>query len=77
MANGADIIIKGGSVDISFDNAVYPPGNSGSHSNSGARMQRILITDEQNQTKYDSGQSGAVGKWTVSVFANQPAKQAE
>jgi hypothetical protein len=77
MANGADIIIKGGSVDISFDDAVYPPGNSGSHSNSGARMQRILITDEHDQTKYDSGQSGTVGKWTVSIFANRSAEQAE
>jgi len=75
MANGADIIIKGGSVDISFDDAVYPPGN-GSHSNRDARLQRILITDEENQTKYDSGQSGAVNKWTVTVLASLPVGQA-
>ena len=75
MANGGDIIIKGGSVDINFDDAVYPPGNSGSHANQGMRMQRILVTDEQNQTKYDSGQSGAVARWTVTVMTNQAAEE--
>ena len=65
MANGGDIIIKGTSIDITFDDAKYPPGGNGSHKGQ-RKMQRIVVTDGQDQVTFDS-QLQDVKKWTVTV----------
>ena len=54
MANGADIIIKGSSVDVDYDEAVYPkdPGNPKKHKNPNKKITRVTITGDIN---FDSG----------------------
>ena len=67
MANGADIIIKGGSVDIDYDHAVYPadPSNPKKHQNPNKKVTRVVITGDIN---FDSGdrQNGITCLITVS-----------
>ena len=65
MSNGNDIIIKGGSVDIIFNDSDYPPGNNGSHKGQ-RKMQKIVVTDAQDDVVYDS-ESADVKRWTVTV----------
>jgi hypothetical protein len=65
-SGGADIIIKGSSIDITFDNSVYPDQGRGSHKGQ-RKMQRIIVIDDQENVKYDS-QSDDVKKWTVTVL---------
>lgn len=54
MANGADIIIKGGSVDINYDEAVYPtdPNDHKKHKNQNKKITQVTITGDIN---FDSG----------------------
>jgi hypothetical protein len=54
MANGADIIIKGSSVDIDYDEIVYPrdPSDHKKHKNQNKKITRVLITGDIN---FDSG----------------------
>ncbi|HBB90074.1 MAG TPA: hypothetical protein DC047_20930 [Blastocatellia bacterium] len=54
MANGADIIIKGSSVDIDYDELVYPRDSSNhkKHKNQIKKITRVLITGDIN---FDSG----------------------
>jgi hypothetical protein len=54
MANGADIIIKGSSVDIDYDEAVYPRDSKEpkKHKNENKKITRVLITGDIN---FDSG----------------------
>jgi hypothetical protein len=54
MANGADIIIKGGSVELEFDDAVYPkePSNPKKHKNQSKKVTRVVITGD---IAFDSG----------------------
>ncbi|MEP6742179.1 MAG: hypothetical protein ABJB61_06735 [bacterium] len=54
MANGGDIIIRGGSVDLDYDETVYPkdPGNPKKHKNQTKKVTRVLITGE---ISFDSG----------------------
>lgn len=54
MANGNDIIIKGGSVDIDYDDSIYPkdPGNPKKHKNNGKKITKVVITGDIN---FDSG----------------------
>ena len=54
MANGNDIIIKGGhSVDLDYDESIYPkdPGESRKHPNSNKKITRVVITGD---IEYDS-----------------------
>ena len=55
MANGGDIIIKGGSVDILYDDSLYRKQGEWSHTNDQKRMTRITVADESGKTLYDSG----------------------
>jgi hypothetical protein len=54
MANGADIIIKGSSVDINYDEAVYPrdPNEHQKHKNQNKKITQVVITGDIN---FDSG----------------------
>lgn len=67
MANGSDIIIKSASVDIDYDESVYPkdPGNPRKHKNANKKITRITITGDIN---FDSGdnQNGLKCDITVS-----------
>jgi hypothetical protein len=55
MANGADIIIKGGSVELEFVEAVYPkePGEPKKHKNHNKKVTRVVITGD---IAFDSGE---------------------
>ena len=80
MANGGDIIIKGGSVDIDYDDAVYPkePGKPRNHKGN-QTITRVTVADESNNLKYDSNQEAAdPTRWTISIYctaANAPVKK--
>lgn len=55
MPNGSDIIIKGGSVEVVYEDSVYPqdPLNPNKHSNPDKKIRRIVITGDLN---FDSGE---------------------
>ena len=55
MANGNDIIIRGGSVDLEYDEGVYPKDSSDprKHKNDNRKVTRVVITGDIN---YDSGE---------------------
>jgi hypothetical protein len=52
--DGGDIIIKGGSVDLEYDESVYQkdPADPKSHKNSTRKITRVVITGD---ISYDSG----------------------
>jgi len=71
MANGGDIIIKGGSVDIDYDDAVYPPetGKPRKHKSNNQTIVRVTVADEGNNLKYDTDtESEDPTRWTISVY---------
>ena len=53
-ANGTEIIIKGGSVEVDFDPNTYPPipGNGRKHGNLRKKITRVVITGD---ISFDSG----------------------
>jgi hypothetical protein len=69
MAEGEDIIIKGGSVEVKFDNTLYPrnPNDPKKHENANRKISKIVIVDEDGNEKYNSGESQNGMKWTVTV----------
>jgi hypothetical protein len=69
MADGGDIIIRGGSVDIDYDDSVYPkdPGHPKKHQASDKNIRQITVTDN-GRTLYDSGDQPGGLKYTVTVF---------
>jgi len=52
--DGGDIIIKGGSVDLEYDESVYQkdPGDPKSHKNANKKITRVVITGD---ISFDSG----------------------
>jgi hypothetical protein len=65
MANGGDIIIKGGSVDIRYDDSLYRKEGEWGHVDPDKRMTRITVTDESGKTVYDSGDNRGGLKWEI------------
>ena len=67
MANGGDIIIKGNSVDIDYDEAVYPkdPANPKKHKHQNKTVTRVLITGDIN---FDSGEHPNGLKCEITTF---------
>jgi len=65
MANGGDIIIKGGSVDIQYDDSLYPKAGAWGHINPNKRMTRITVADESGETVFDSGDNRVGLKWEI------------
>ena len=55
MAGGGDIIIKGGSVDLIFDERLYPKASNdpSSYTNPDRKITRVLITGD---ISFDSGE---------------------
>ncbi len=50
MANGDDIIIRGGSVELEYDSSVYSKNSNDPrrHQSSGKKITRIVITGDIN-----------------------------
>jgi len=72
MANGGDIIIKGGSVDLDFDDNVYKkddPAKPKKHLNKNGKITQIVVVDENGVEKCNSGVSPSGLKWTITVTA--------
>jgi hypothetical protein len=65
-----DIIIKGGSVEISFDGSIYlkesPDPNT--HKHQTRKITRVQVSDESGASKFDSGTDKDGLKWTIKVF---------
>jgi hypothetical protein len=72
MADGGDIIIRGGSVDLEYDDAVYPkePGNPKKHRANDKKIRQITVTDNANPVPllYDSGDHPEGLNYKVSVL---------
>ena len=66
---GGAIIIKGGSVRISFDGSLYlketPDPNT--HKHQTRKITRVQVTDESGASKYDSGTDKNGLKWKIRV----------
>lgn len=65
MANGGDIIIKGGSVDIRYDDSLYRKEGEWGHINYDKRMTRITVVDDNGKTVYDSDDNDGGLKWEI------------
>ncbi len=66
--SGSDIIIKGGSVELTYDPTTYTtdPGiDPKTWKNSNKKMIQILITDDNDETVYDSGEQQQGLKYTI------------
>ncbi|MFN2498160.1 MAG: hypothetical protein ABR557_03645 [Pyrinomonadaceae bacterium] len=77
MANGSDIIIKGGSVDIDFDDDKYPkePSHPRNHKGADQTITRVTVEDENYAVQYDSETANAdPTRWTVHVYCTGPSK---
>lgn len=69
MGEGSgDIIIKGGSVDVNFDDTLYTkdPADPRKHENLNRKITRITIVDDNKQTVYDREDDNGL-KWTITV----------
>ncbi len=55
MSNGSDIIIKGGSAEVHFDDSIYEqdPQNPHRYENAEKKIVRVVITGDIN---FDSGE---------------------
>ncbi|HEV7743565.1 MAG TPA: hypothetical protein VGO56_01095 [Pyrinomonadaceae bacterium] len=73
MADGGDssgsIIIKGGSVELSFDGTLYlkESGTAGPHKHATRKITRIQVDDESGKSQFDSGTNDEGLKWTIKV----------
>ena len=68
MANGSDIIIKGGSVNVQFDDTIYRKEGSWDHINLEKLMTRITVVDENGRSLFDSSESVEGLKWEIRAF---------
>jgi len=69
MGEGSgDIIIKGGSVAVNFDDTLYTkdPADPRKHENLNRKITRITIVDDNKQTVYDREDDNGL-KWTITV----------
>jgi hypothetical protein len=66
---GTDIIIKGGSVEVSFNGTVYQkePGDPKRHRNTDRRITRVRVEDENQQSLFDSDTNDEGLMWTITV----------
>ena len=66
---GGEIIIKGGSVQISFDGSLYlkESADPNSHTHQTRKITRVQVSDEGGASKFDSGTDKDGLKWTIRV----------
>ena len=70
MGEGSgEIIIKGGSVHLSFDSGLYQkdPADPGTRKHHGRKITRVRVEDENGSSLYDSGHNDSGLKWKVTV----------
>jgi hypothetical protein len=66
-----DIIIKGSSVHVEFDSAVYPAEPGGKHGNNNRKITKIVVKDDKGNEKFSAADSKGGLKWTVTVFTEK------
>jgi hypothetical protein len=67
---GGDIIIKGGSVELNFNDSVYQRvlNDPSTYRNQNRQISRVLVEDQEGKVQFDSGeQSGLTWRITVST----------
>ena len=66
---GGEIIIKGGSVNLQFDESVYKkdPNDPKKHENANRKITNIVIVDENGGERFNSGDNQGGLKWTITV----------
>ena len=66
---GGAIIIKGGSVQVSFDSSLYVKEalDPDTHKHQTRRITRVEVTDENGGPQFDSGTDKEGLKWTITV----------
>lgn len=77
MANGGDIIIKGSSVDIDYDDAKYPKetGKPRNHKSSDQIITRVTVEDGNNTVQYDTSNDAAdPSRWTIHIYCDAASK---
>ena len=70
MADGGGgvIIIKGGSVQISFDGSLYSKqSDPNTHKHPTRKITRVQVSDENEKSQFDSGTGNGELKWTITV----------
>ena len=70
MADGGGgvIIIKGGSVQISFDDSLYSKqADPNTHKHPTRKITRVQVSDENEKSQFDSGTDNGGLKWTITV----------
>ena len=63
------ITIKGGSVEIDFDDIVFPPGDGKRHYNGGKKVTSVEFRDD-NTTQVTTIQAPANGKCTITILCD-------
>ena len=66
---GGAVIIKGGSVQISFDGSLYLKEalDPNTHKHQTRKITRVEVTDENGGSQFDSGTDKDGLKWTIKV----------
>ncbi len=70
MSDGTgEIIVKGGSVNLQFDAALFPrdPNNLAKYENQNRKITSIVIVDEDDAEVFNSGDNPSGLTWTVTV----------
>ena len=67
---GGVIIIKGGSVHLSFDGTLYQKVSDDPvvHKHDGRKITRVTVEDENERSLFDSDVNKDGLKWTISVY---------
>jgi len=71
---GGDIIIKGGSVHVQFDPTMYEKNEKADpvvHQHLTRKITRVLVQDEKEAPRYDSGSEIGELKWTITVYTSE------
>ncbi len=66
---GGVIIVKGGSVSLSFDGALYQKVSEDPtvHKNASRKITRVQVEDENRQSIFDSNVNKEGLRWTITV----------
>jgi hypothetical protein len=65
---GGEIIIKGGSVELSFDGTLYvKSADPKIHKHATRKITRVQVDDEDGNSRFDSGPNNSGLKWTITV----------
>ncbi|MEP6568985.1 MAG: hypothetical protein ABJC10_04355 [Acidobacteriota bacterium] len=69
-SGGGDIIIKGGSVEVSFDTGMYTKNSTRDptlHRHDTRKITRVQVKDESGKSQYDSGPNDEGLKWKITI----------